>query len=56
MPVPATSIQFNTWYHLALAHYLLGTGTPRRPPTGAALSGCAPTTPTGSPPAATGST
>lgn len=24
LPVPATSIQFNTWYHLALAHYLLG--------------------------------
>ena len=23
LPVPATSIQFNTWYHLALAHYLL---------------------------------
>ena len=24
LPVPPTSIQFNTWYHLALAHYLLG--------------------------------
>ncbi len=24
LPVPATSIQFNTWYHLALAHFLLG--------------------------------
>jgi tetratricopeptide (TPR) repeat protein len=24
LPVPATSIQFNTGYHLALAHYLLG--------------------------------
>ncbi|WP_309645314.1 tetratricopeptide repeat protein, partial [Phenylobacterium sp.] len=24
LPVPATSIQFNTWYHLALAHYLQG--------------------------------
>jgi len=23
LPVPPTSIQFNTWYHLALAHYLL---------------------------------
>ena len=23
LPVPATSIQFNIWYHLALAHYLL---------------------------------
>jgi tetratricopeptide (TPR) repeat protein len=23
LPVPATSIQFNTWYHLGLAHYLL---------------------------------
>lgn len=23
LPVPATSIQFNTWYHLALSHYLL---------------------------------
>jgi tetratricopeptide (TPR) repeat protein len=23
LPVPRTSIQFNTWYHLALAHYLL---------------------------------
>lgn len=24
LPVPPTSIQFNTWYHLALSHYLLG--------------------------------
>jgi len=23
LPVPPTSIQFNTWYHLGLAHYLL---------------------------------